>query len=851
MKTLITFSIALLLLLFTSVANSETFYVCNGGDGSAPTTDACATAWDRTHFNNAANWGAGAGKISPGDVVLLKDDGGAFDGQWLPKGPGGDPGNPVIIQNYPGDAVITQRTELDVWSWAPLSNPPAKYITLRKNPAGGSFTCKMNGNYQNLTGPKQCIIVHSSGGFNHDGVTIDGLVITGNGKPLWSERSTKFHATGVRFVGPSQNNTVKNNTISLWSKAGIGYGGTNQRTTVIDGNESFDNGNGITNTEGGAQLTGCWYMWFTNNVIHDNVVQGIRPGGCSYVVLEGNSSYNNGATGIQVEINIYIVIVRNNILYNNSLAPQSGNETGAWIDSGGWALVEGNTVYGNLRGIVCTDWHRCIVRNNISYENSNVSSGTTYRNAFFTHNTSVQGYSCVADPPGTPYTPGTPCGLYHFIYNNTSDNDGARPPEHTNPTATAAYVAPQVDASTWADELSASTYFKNNVIYDTRALYDIRTYNPNYGQCFENNYFYHPTRNFLGYDSSGSFNGATFEDATVWNPACDATTNYARDGDSTDPLFTNVTTHDYSLQAGSPLIDKAGALTSITNVSGSDLTVGEAGYFFDGWGIPSAPVSSQNVEGDLIAIFSSTWTLRGTARVLQANYVTNVLTVDSVPSGTVTGDLIVVATDYNGAILTDRPEIGAIWKMGTPPAAPTINQLHGCFKSWQGPETEPCISNEDIQGASRLEGKIIAWMGTEVVDSNPAPGTVKGQYSLNDGAWTDLADSCTSPCVHYVAAPQIANHLLTTERLINPHSPQYTQGYVITSVLGTPPTIDAVQNDWLEFGLSVQFQGLSLNDKVEFRVVDSDGTPFDSYASDGSGNTIPNLTIGAGFASVF
>jgi hypothetical protein len=82
------FAVALCLLVFWKTylptqaqTYTETFYVCEGGDGSLPETATCATAYDAADFNTVGNWDtddSDDGKIGPNDIVRLMDDGGDF-----------------------------------------------------------------------------------------------------------------------------------------------------------------------------------------------------------------------------------------------------------------------------------------------------------------------------------------------------------------------------------------------------------------------------------------------------------------------------------------------------------------------------------------------------------------------------------------------------------------------------------------------------------------------------------------------------------------------------------------------------------------------------------------------------
>ena len=59
-----------LLLICLSSAFSETIYVSQSGSGSGTGLDT-SNRMSLANINNAANWGIGVGKVSPGDTVSL------------------------------------------------------------------------------------------------------------------------------------------------------------------------------------------------------------------------------------------------------------------------------------------------------------------------------------------------------------------------------------------------------------------------------------------------------------------------------------------------------------------------------------------------------------------------------------------------------------------------------------------------------------------------------------------------------------------------------------------------------------------------------------------------------------
>jgi len=100
--------IFVLLFSTSALAATETFYVCNGGNGTLPETATCATAWDISDINNSANYDTDDqddGKIGQNDDIVLMDDGGNFTSQINPPDFSGTSGKPISIKVQAGDSV--------------------------------------------------------------------------------------------------------------------------------------------------------------------------------------------------------------------------------------------------------------------------------------------------------------------------------------------------------------------------------------------------------------------------------------------------------------------------------------------------------------------------------------------------------------------------------------------------------------------------------------------------------------------------------------------------------------------------------------------------------------------------
>lgn len=150
---------------------------------------------------------------------------------------------------------------------------------------------------------------------------------------------------------------------------------------------------------------------------------------------------------------------------------------------------------------------------------------------------------------------------------------------------------------------------------------------------------------------SGSWQGPSASGGNTYSPT---------DIFNQDPKFVNPT-GDLHLQTGSPAIGAGGNLTNAVGSGSSStlLTVADAGFFSDGYGIT-------NVQPDWIRIGAST-----TVQVSSVNYSTNVITLASAVSWN-NNDPIYLYKDSNGRVvlLGSAPDIGA-YPYQAAPAPPT------------------------------------------------------------------------------------------------------------------------------------------------------------------------------------
>src|SRR4030042_406262 len=199
------------------------------------------------------------------------------------------------------------------------------------------------------------------------------------------------------------------------------------------------------------------------------------------------------------------------------------------------------------------------------------------------------------------------------------------------------------------------THFYHNTVYNGNLDHDAYwgyafTVSEHQPECYEdlwviNNIFYihyiHPVNDPIFLRAFTENPNPTMDDVTCAKNHHD---------DAVDPKFADLANHDFHLLANSPCIDAGTWLTTTTNSGSSSttMTVAEAGFFCDGWGI---------IEEDIIQLQGQTTT----ARITSINYGTNTITVNRSLTWT-SGQGVALA--YSGS----GPDIGVYeYASGTPP----------------------------------------------------------------------------------------------------------------------------------------------------------------------------------------
>ena len=185
------------------------------------------------------------------------------------------------------------------------------------------------------------------------------------------------------------------------------------------------------------------------------------------------------------------------------------------------------------------------------------------------------------------------------------------------------------------DENTENLSFKNNILYfDDDGVGMDWEINPSDSDMYSNSNLYWHT------SQSPNYNDIWFQNENL-SYICNT---YDREcnGLEMNPLFTDETNHNYTLQTASPAIDNGEWLTFITspNGSGTSFFVGDALWFYDGWNIAGETGDTIKTESGQTAVITS------------IDYNTNTITVNQSITWTQNEGL---ALSYKGT----KPDIGA------------------------------------------------------------------------------------------------------------------------------------------------------------------------------------------------
>jgi hypothetical protein len=537
---------------------TETFYVCEGGDGSLPEVATCGTAYDGGDFNTAGNWDTDDqddGKIGPNDLVSILDDGGKIRAALTPQKMGLS-GKPITIQGeVGGTAEVTGFDIITGWGltggnvWeAAVATEPLSYVLFDDTVGTEVSVCTGDIDAANeWCWNANVLYVYSTSdpdtAFTDPGIeagqrnvgfsinqasylTIDGLIITGvNGGFGSGIRVGTWNAYSPEYI------TIQNCEIFYHTNNGILVDEYTDEVVIIDGNDIHDTaGNGILVSDHTGSGSGT-ESYVQNNQVYDNVNYGVLIQG-DYYIVQSNQIYDNGvpagAPSIAVEV--------------TGTAPASDVGNNNIVR---WNLISGQQSSGNDgQGILIdtyADYNQ--VYYNVIYSNHGSCVGV-----YTANNAQIYNNSC---------------------YANALDPGGATGSLRINDDGT--------------DRTTDITY-RNNIFYGTAVanpivvVTTIVTNNANI--VINNNVYYQASGDWWAWGAS------TGDTLSGWQTA----SSQGADDVNSDPLFVDISSDDFHLQAGSPAIS-AGTDVGLTvdydgetvPSAGVDVGAFEAPYAKQGW----------------------------------------------------------------------------------------------------------------------------------------------------------------------------------------------------------------------------------------------------------------------------
>lgn len=203
----------------------------------------------------------------------------------------------------------------------------------------------------------------------------------------------------------------------------------------------------------------------------------------------------------------------------------------------------------------------------------------------------------------------------------------------------------------------------------------------------------------IAYGSRNSSSNPDSETLTWWE------TNYPQlflNSLQADPGFVDASTYNFNLSAGSPMIDTGGFLTeTLSSGSGKTMTVKDASYFVDGFGISEFSGDTIQLEGQ-----------NESAIITNVNYATNTLTLDVALTWS-SGQKL--SRSYNGT----APDIGAFEYDDGSSLGIELVYNDSNFKMYPNPTTSNVTVELDANGSSTIANlSIVNLMGATVYSSS-------------------------------------------------------------------------------------------------------------------------------------
>jgi len=485
----------------------------------------------------------------------------------------------------------------------------------------------------------------------------------------------------------------------------------------------------------------CWenstYCQLLNCYIHDCHADNVGLRTCEYCLVEGNTIEGGDASThacLLTRNYTRYCVFRNNILFD-------GGDDNADVVRGGDHCLFENNIFRDTpgAGIKVQDGFHHIFRKNIMYRDGSYGTGgyinsssweDVYNNMWY-HN-SV--YDCGKWSKCNIHKTQEECENIYDPPNGCIWDDDVSPPICRGEDMDACYrvVIFKNTVRNWRNNV-----VKNNIFYkgDRQTVYMDAV--PGWGHLLHDNLF----DNNIIFESVSSkpirYKGTFY---TVAESQTNLPNTF-RNNIAANPMFTNPDNGDLTLQTGSPAIMTAAPLTKTAGSgSGTQITLEDARYFCDGYGI---------VDGDRIQIGSNE------VMITSVNYDTNVIIVDQTISWS-NGDPVILPGYYDiGAIQSGVEPLFCSNPSGTHGATICGNPAYGqdpthqyqCIDGvWTDLGYSPsCDLAEPCSNPSGTHGATIC--------GNPAHGQdPTHQYECIDGVWTDMGYSAvcdvSQPCVN-------------------------------------------------------------------------------------------------------
>lgn len=370
---------------------------------------------------------------------------------------------------------------------------------------------------------------------------------------------------------------------------------------------------------------------------HDNRILNntIYDGNDSFMLIHSDNNLVEGNTMTKARHNVWSVYAGNGNILRNNYFGNPDQKIGQITDAEGDRPYQTDATKYN------------VIENNVFNVTGDSGNASPFAGIQFAAQNTIVRYNRFYHTVGpaiqfTLYADEAQYNYGNRVYNNVFDN-----------TDFAALEIQDNGAFEFSDNIFKNNIFSNSVfvVNDTRWPFYTNVISGMpvqvmtsilEGFVFEKNNFYSALANTKYLITHGDRDQGiltTVQEVSWWNA------NYPAlfiNNTVLDPEYVDVANHDYHLQAGSPLISSGVFLAQTVGAgSGTSMTVTDAGYFHDGFGIVGETGDSIQLDGGVI-----------TAHVTEIDYSTNVLTLDTSLTWS-NGQGVSLA--YNG----DGPDIGA------------------------------------------------------------------------------------------------------------------------------------------------------------------------------------------------